>query len=80
MASSWVNRTSESIMPVGPNAHHGTVFAAPLDAIAFDVLPSTRADLVDDDVLDASDWLVFQANHLTDLSGDAPESKLPTAI
>ncbi|WP_197526631.1 glycoside hydrolase family 43 protein [Botrimarina colliarenosi] len=69
--SSWVNRTAESTMPVGPNAHHGTVFAAPLAGIAFDLLPFSRSDLTDDGVLDASDWLQFNANHLADLSGQS---------
>ena len=64
-ASAWVNRTSEATLPSG---HHGTVFAAPIETI-FYALPYDAADLVDDDVLDYQDWLVFQANHLTDLSG-----------
>lgn len=64
-ASSWVNMTSQSTMPSG---HHGTVFAAPNSAIAFEFLPYSRGDLNGDEVIDLDDWQIFAANHLTDLS------------
>ncbi len=67
-----VHWTESSSLATLPDGHHGTVFAAPVDALAFDILPFDVADLVDDDVLDGSDWLVFQTNHLTDISGYSP--------
>jgi hypothetical protein len=67
-----VNWTESSSLATLPDGRHGTVFAAPFDSIAFDVLPFDAADLVDDNVLNANDWLVFEANHLTNLSGYTP--------
>lgn len=67
--SAWVNMTSQSTQPVGPNAHHGTVFEAPISSIAFDLLPQSRSDLDGNASLTLDDWLIFSAHHLTDLSG-----------
>jgi hypothetical protein len=39
----WGNRTNQSVQPTGPQAHHGTVFAAPIDVIGFE-LPIFRSD------------------------------------
>ena len=64
----WVNRTSQSIQPVGPQAHHGTVFAAPLDVIGFE-LPIFRSDLNDDGAINVNDWLIFSEHHLADFTG-----------
>jgi len=71
--ATWENVTAQSTMPVGPNAHHGTVFAAPIDAIAFDILPFSRSDLSGDELINLDDWLKFSQYHLSDLSElDAP--------
>jgi hypothetical protein len=64
----WVNRTSQSVQPVGPNAHHGTVFAAPLEGIGFE-LPIFRSDLNDDGAINVADWTVFIEHHLDDFAG-----------
>lgn len=66
---SWTNLTSQSTMPAGPNAHHGTVFAAPLESIEFSLLPHSRSDLTGDQAITLGDWTVFAANHLSDLGG-----------
>lgn len=65
---SWVNRTSQSVQPVGPQAHHGTVFAAPLEKIGFD-LPIFRSDLNSDGEINLADWIVFSNHHLANFSG-----------
>lgn len=67
--SSWVNMTGQSTQPVGPLAHHGTVFEVPISSIAFDLLPQSRSDLDGNESLTLDDWLIFSAHHLTDLSG-----------
>lgn len=67
--NSWVNRTTQSTQPVGPTAHHGTVVAAPIDSIAFDLLPYGQSDLNHDETIDLADWMIFFDYHLTDLSG-----------
>ncbi len=64
-ASEWVNLTSQADLPSG---HHGTVFAASLDTIAFDFLPYARSDLTGDETIDVADWTLFAAYHLVDLS------------
>lgn len=64
----WVNRTSQSVQPAGPNAHHGTVFAAPLEKIGFE-LPIFRSDLNGDGEISLADWTIFIDHHLSDLSG-----------
>jgi Glycosyl hydrolases family 43 len=63
---SWTNMTGQSTMPDG---HHGTVFAAPIDSIAFELLPYSRSDLNGDETIDIDDWLIFSDYHLTDLDG-----------
>jgi hypothetical protein len=70
--SAWVNRTNQSTMPAGPNAHHGTVFTAPASAIAFDLFPFAAGDLSGDGQLDLDDWNIFQQFHLSDLVGLSP--------
>ena len=62
----WTESTSQTQLPSG---HHGTTFAAPVDAIAFDLFDYSRSDLNGDEAIDLADWLIFSANHLTDLSG-----------
>ncbi|MAT71294.1 MAG: hypothetical protein CMJ58_17420 [Planctomycetaceae bacterium] len=70
--SSWVNLTEDSTMPEGPDAHHGTVFAAPLSALVFDSLPFARSDLNGDQAIDLADWGLFSTHQLTDLTGLSP--------
>jgi hypothetical protein len=66
--ATWTNRTAQSTLPTGGNPHHGTVFAAPVSAIGWD-LPITRSDLNDDGAIDLNDWTIFRAHHLADMSG-----------
>lgn len=58
----WVNRTAEANLPKTGNPHHGTVFAAPISAIGWE-LPFKRSDLNDDGVIDLMDWSIFRSHH-----------------
>lgn len=64
----WVNRTAEAKLPNTGNPHHGTVFAAPVSAIGWE-LPFEKSDLNEDGAINLQDWSIFQVNHLVDLSG-----------
>jgi len=64
----WTNRTSEAKLPSGGSPHHGTVFAAPLEAIGWGI-PPRRSDLNQDGEIDLSDWSIFRTHHLADFSG-----------
>jgi hypothetical protein len=70
----WVNRTNQSVQPVGPQAHHGTVFAAPLESIGFE-LPIFRSDLNGDGEINIADWTIFIDHHLDDLTGLSAEEQ-----
>ena len=70
-----VNWTENSHLATLPNGRHGAIFAAPLDVIAFSLLPYGRSDLDGNETIDLSDWLIFTANHLADLSGLTPEQQ-----
>ena len=70
----WVNRTAEATLPKTGNPHHGTVFAAPISAIGWE-LPFERSDLNGDNALDPMDWSIFRAHHLVDLTGMTPAQR-----
>ena len=70
----WVNRTAEAKLPSTGNPHHGTVFAAPVSAIGWN-LPFKKSDLNDDGALNLQDWSIFRANHLVDLDGLTPAQR-----
>lgn len=64
----WVNRTAEATLPNTGNPHHGTVFAAPVSAIGWE-LPFEKSDLNEDGAINLQDWSIFRANHLVNLTG-----------
>ncbi len=64
-----INWTEVSDLATLPNGRHGAAFAAPLDVIAFSLLPYGRSDLDGNETIDVNDWLIFTTNHLADLSG-----------
>ncbi len=68
----WTESSDQATLPAG---RHGTIFAAPVDVIAFDYLPYGRSDLDGNETIDTNDWLIFAANHLVDLSGLTPEQQ-----
>lgn len=70
----WVNRTAEAKLPSTGNPHHGTVFAAPVSAIGWE-LPFEESDLNEDGAINLHDWSIFRANHLVDLSGLTPTQR-----
>ena len=70
-----VNWTEVSDQATLPNGRHGAAFAAPLDTIAFSLLPYGRSDLDGNETINVDDWLIFTANHLADLSGLTPEQQ-----
>lgn len=61
----WTDETGQLSFPVN-HPRHGSVFVAMTEDIGWDL--ARPADLNRDGLVNASDWVIFQANHLTDLS------------
>ena len=70
----WVNRTAQAKLPNTGSPHHGTVFAAPISAIGWE-MPFEKSDLNEDGAINLQDWSIFRANHLVNLTGLTPAQR-----